>query len=159
VWAKKGTKPTLLINGSYAKLNVFGFINPLTGQSHFQYIKNLDSDCFIQFLKAILKEYARSRKIYLIIDNAPAHKSKKVSKFLLSFTNKLELVCLPPYSPDLNPIEILWREVKKDVVYNTFYRYFDDFQCSLTQSLKFFAPNRIISICGIDKYRQEVLAN
>lgn len=159
VWAKKGTKPTLPIYGTRAKLNVFGIINPLTGQSHFQYIKNLDSDCFIQFLKAILKEYAHSRKIYLVIDNAPAHKSKKVSEFLLSYKNKLELVCLPPYSPDLNPIEILWREVKKEVVYNTFYPLFDDFKASLTKSLKYFASDRIKSICGIDKFRQEVLTN
>lgn len=159
VWAKKGTKPILPIYGTRAKLNVFGIINPLTGQSHFQYIKNLDSDCFILFLKAILKLYAHSKKIYLVIDNASAHKSKKVSKFLLPHKNKLELVFLPPYSPDLNPIEILWRELKKDVVYNTFYPLFDDFKTTLTKSLKYFASARILSICGIDKFRQGVLTN
>ena len=132
----------------------------MTGQSHFQYINNLDADCYLKFLKAILKEYPDSRKIYLVIDNAPAHKSKKVFDFVSSAKgNRLELVCLPPYSPDLNPIEIVWREVKKDVVYNTFYPLFDDFKTALTDSLKNFAPSRIKSICGIDKFRQEVLVD
>lgn len=149
MWAQKGTKPILPIYGTQAKLNVFGVINPFEGKGHFQYIKTLDSACFIQFLKAILKEYPGSRKIYVVTDNAPAHKSKRVSEFLRSVNSRLDLVYLPPYSPDLNPIEILWREVKKDVVYNTFYRFFDDFKSSLTKSLKNFCSDRILSICGL----------
>lgn len=149
VWAKKGTKPILPIYGTNASLNVFGVINLLKGDSHFQFIKRLNSDCFIQFLKALIKLYGSSKRILLFTDNASAHKSKKVSDFLSSLKGKLELVYLPPYSPDLNPIERVWREVKKEVVYNTFYRYFDDFKGALTKSLRNFRGNRVLSICGM----------
>ena len=123
-WAVKGTKSLLPIYGTYSKLNTFGIINPISGNSHFQYIKKLNADCFIAFLSLILKEYPNSKKIYLAIDNAPGHRAKKVEDFLKTQNNRLELIKLPPYSPDLNPIETIWREVKKDVDYNTFYPLF-----------------------------------
>ena len=47
VWAVKGTKPTLRIYGTHSKLNVFGMINPISGKSHFSFIKRLNGDCFI----------------------------------------------------------------------------------------------------------------
>lgn len=150
-WARKGTTPTLPIYGTHSKLNVFGFINPFSGQSHFQYIKKLNADCFIEFLNAILKEYPDAEKVYIILDNAPAHRAKKVDKFA-NDEERLELIKLPPYSPDLNPIETVWREVKKEAVYNTFYRYFDDFKTSLTHHLRNFEGEKVINVCNLEKY-------
>ena len=152
-WAPKGSKPELPIYGTYSKKNVFGFINAINGDSHFQYIDRLNSDCFIQYLNAIMKVYAHSRMIYIVIDNAPGHRSKKVDNFVSMYSNKIKLIKLPPYSPDLNPIETIWREVKKDVVYNTFYPLVQDFHVALTQRLKNFEHNRIINICNINKYK------
>jgi len=131
---------------------VFGFINPLSGQSHFQYIKGLNADCFIQFLIAILKEYPDVRKIYIIIDNAPAHRAKKVD-YIVAHVKRLEWIKLPPYSPDLNPIETVWREVTKEAVYNTFYPLFADFKDSLTHHLRNFDGAKIKSVCNLEKYR------
>lgn len=139
------------IYGTHAKLNVFGFINPISGQSHFQYIKRLTADCFIEFLVAVLKEYPDAGRIYIIVDNAPAHRAKKVDKFVNSI-KRLDLIKLPPYSPDLNPIEIVWREVKGDVVYNTFYELFDEFRESLTEHLGEFTEVEVKSICNLEKY-------
>lgn len=156
MWSVRGSNPELSIYGTRARLNVFGIINPITGKSHFQYIKQLDADCFINFLELILKEYKDCTKIYLIIDNAPGHRAKKVQKFLDKHNNRLELVKLPPYSPDLNDIEVVWREVKKDVVYNTFYPLFQDFKDALTASLRGFDEDRVKSICNFQKYGVEV---
>jgi len=91
VWAVKGAKPTLPIYGTYSKLNVFGMINPISGTSHFSFIKKLNGDCFIQFLKLILKEYPNSKKIYVIVDNAPGYRAKKVEKFLEKFLTSATL--------------------------------------------------------------------
>ena len=157
VWAVRGTKPTLPIYGTHSKLNVFGMINPISGKSHFSFIKKLTGDCFIQFLKLILKEYPCAKKIYVVVDNAPGHRAKKVEKFLKSIGNRIELIRLPPYSPDLNPIEILWREVKKDVVYNTFYPLFKEFKAALRHSLRNFDEGRVKSICNFKKYGIKVV--
>lgn len=150
-WARKGSKPILKIYGTYSRLNVFGVINPITGQSHFQYIKRLNADCFISYLKAIRREYPNANRIFLIIDNAPGHRAKKVDNFLKE-ESSIKIVKLPPYSPDLNPIETVWREVKKDVVYNTFYSLMNDFKTALTKSLRNFQGSRVISLCNIQKY-------
>ena len=150
-WARKGETPTLPIYGKYAKLNVFGIINPLSGQSHFQYIDRLNADCFIAFLIAILKEYPDAPKIHVIVDNAPAHRANDVDDFV-SEEKRLELVKLPPYSPDLNPIETVWREVKKEAVYNTFYRLFDEFKESLTHHLRYFEGEKVKSVCNLGQY-------
>ena len=100
---------------------------------------------------AILKEYPEARKIYIIIDNAPAHRAKKVDQFVAR-AKRLELIKLPPYSPDLNPIETVWREVKKEAVYNTFYPLFDDFKDSLTYHLRNFSGAKIKNVCNLEKY-------
>jgi len=150
-WSKKGSKPILKIYGTHSRLNVFGVINPITGQSHFQYIKRLNAECFISYLKAIRREYSESNRIFLIIDNAPGHRAKKVDTYLKQ-ESTIRLVKLPPYSPDLNPIETVWREVKKDVVYNTFYPLMIDFRAALTERLRKFQGKKIISLCNVQKY-------
>ncbi|MHA1821923.1 MAG: transposase [Promethearchaeota archaeon] len=112
---------------------------------------------FIQFLKLILKEYPNAKKIYAVVDNAPWHRAEKVEKFLRSIGNKIELIRIPPYSPDLNPIETLWRAVKKDVVYNTFYPLFKGFKGALRHSLRNFDKGRVKSICNFKKYGIKVV--
>lgn len=93
----------------------------------------------------------------MVVDNAPGHRAKKVDKFLKAYNDRLELLKLPPYSPDLNHIETIWREVKKDVVYNTFYPLFQDFKDSLTHSLKHFDRERVKTMCNFQKYGIEVM--
>ncbi|MHA1341664.1 MAG: transposase, partial [Promethearchaeota archaeon] len=112
--------------------------------------------CFISFLKLILRKYKDSKKIYLILDNAPGHRAKKVRKFLDKHNDRLEVVKLPAYSANLNDIEVVWREIKKDVVYNTFYALFQDFKDALTCSLRGFNKERAKSICNFRKYGIEV---
>ena len=99
-----------------------------------------------------MREYSASKKLYIVIDNAPGHNSKKVREFEELHSDRLKLIRLPPYSPDLNPIELVWREVKRDVVYNTFYRYYRDFEEALTDKFRTFSPERIKSICNFQKY-------
>jgi len=94
----------------------------------------LDAECFIKFLRLILRKYKDSKKIYLIVDNALGHRVRKVQKFLSEHEDRLEIIKIPPYSPDLNEIEKVWREVKKEVVYNTYYPKFEEFKSALTSS-------------------------
>ncbi len=150
-WAKKGSNPILKIYGTYSRLNVFGIINPITGQSHFQYIKRLNAESFITYLKAIRREYPDANRIFLIIDNGPGHRAKKVDIYLKK-EYVIKLIKLPPYSPDLNPIETVWHEVKKDVVYITFYPLMVDFRTALTESLRNFQGSKAISLFNVQKY-------
>ena len=65
-------------------------------------------------------------EIVLILDNARYHYSKEVKTYLVD--SKIRFVFLPSYSPNLNPIERLWKYFKKVVLYNTYYESLGQFR-------------------------------
>lgn len=69
---------------------------------------------------------AHGRKVHVFCDNAPYYRNKAVKQYLE--TSKVCLHFLPPYSPNLNPIERLWKWMKERVIYNTYYEHFEDFK-------------------------------
>ena len=83
--------------------------------SFFFYAHNVDSRVFANFL--YLLRVRNSGNVVLILDNAKFHKSS----YVLATASRLNitLLFLPPYSPDLNPIELVWKDLKRWV--NTYY--------------------------------------
>ena len=73
--------------------------------------------------------YPNKKRIHLFSDNARYYKNKAVKKYLDQ--SKIVLHFLPPYSPNLNPIERLWKWMKERVMYNTYYEYFEDFKSAI----------------------------
>ncbi len=72
------------------------------------------SSQLINFLKRLIA--SAKRKIFLIVDGGSAHKSKLTKVFVESVSGKLELFILPPFSPDLNPDELVWNHLKTHTV-------------------------------------------
>ena len=107
-WFPKNGKATVPITLSRQRFTVLGILG--SGTLYFRFYEKTNSDAFIDFLKHAYKEYG---KFYLIVDNASCHKSKKVKQFLEEMDDKIILDYLPPYTPELNPIEIQWRVMKK----------------------------------------------
>ena len=66
----------------------------------------VNAGVFIEFLKRLLS--GATQKIFLIVDRGPAHRAKKTKAFVESLGGALRLFFLPPYSPDLNPDELVW---------------------------------------------------
>lgn len=108
-WAKKGDKIKITRNANHLRLNVTGTVCPRTGEFYALEFSHSDSTTFQIFLDHINKCIETSRKRNLIIcDNASWHKNKSLN------WGKFEPVFLPPYSPDLNPIERLWLLIKSE---------------------------------------------
>lgn len=108
-FAKKGSKPRVTKNGDHLRLNVTGMICPRTGQGFFLEFSHTDGSTFQAFLNAANQDISLTRKQEIIIlDNASWHKLKGLNwgRFLPIY--------LPPYSPDFNPIERLWRIMKAE---------------------------------------------
>ncbi|MHA1342032.1 MAG: transposase [Promethearchaeota archaeon] len=89
--------------------------------------------CFVQFMKGLTKRYIHAEKLYIIPDNAPAHRSRIATESINTINKgtrkpKVQLIYLPPYSPELNEIEQVWRVIKSHVVYNTYYPEADEFR-------------------------------
>ena len=78
----------------------------------------LNAESTIRFFQKIEEAYPRKKKVHVFCDNAWQY--LEASKIVLHF--------LPPYSPNLNLIERLWKWMKERVIYNTYYEHFDDFR-------------------------------
>ena len=75
---------------------------------------SVTASAFIEFMKRIL--VGTKRKIFLIVDGYPTHRSKLAKEFIATQKGKIELFFLPPYSPELNPDELVWNNVKNGIV-------------------------------------------
>lgn len=126
-WFKKGTEKKLKSNSGRSRLNIHGAMNAETYETTILATENsIDSDTTIDLLKTLEKSHPLANTIFVILDNARYHYSKAVQAYLKN--SKVKLIFQPPYSPELNLIERLWRLFKKSVLYNKFYEKFDDFK-------------------------------
>ncbi|HME51501.1 MAG TPA: IS630 family transposase [Candidatus Lokiarchaeia archaeon] len=135
MWALKGHPPTLLSPGGRKRQSIIGAVAPATGAVTSAFISTLNAMVFLAFLKCIIRVYRHARKIYLVVDNARSHHAKILRSFLKLISWKLELIFLPPYSPDLNPMEDFWKLMREKVTHNTFYEHFNDMIAELRKYL------------------------
>jgi transposase len=113
-WAKKGETPVLKTTGARFSVNMISAVCG-TGEMRFMVTeKTCTAPLFIEFLKRLI--HGQEQPIFLIVDGHPVHKSKIVKKFVTSVGEKLSLFFLPGYSPDLNPDESVWSQVKHHTV-------------------------------------------
>ena len=109
-WAKKGQTPIVRVTGKRGGVLALSAISP-SGHMRFRLEKRkINSLVFIEFLEQIRKSHPR-RNVGVIMDQAPCHISKKVIEYKKSHPN-FEIFYIPPYSPELNPDEKVWRHLK-----------------------------------------------
>lgn len=123
-WIKKGVQKTLQTTAKQERLHFLGAVR-LEGMnvvtSEFDTIGSAETINFFQKLEA----QSQASKIYLILDNARSNRNKEVEKYLK--TSRIEVIYLPPYSPNLNPIERLWKLMRETTTYNKYYERFEVF--------------------------------
>ena len=109
-WAVKGQTPVIEATGARFGLNMVGAIST-RGQLRFMVVKgSVSSEKICDFLEKLM--HNAEKPVYLIWDGHPTHRSKKVKEYIASFDGKLKVFVLPSYSPELNPIEQAWNNVK-----------------------------------------------
>jgi transposase len=113
-WAPRGKTPVVRVTGQRFSLNMISAVSP-KGELRFMVVRGgVGAGVFINFLKRLI--YGQRRPIYLIVDGHPSHRSKKVKRYAESQQGRLRLFYLPPYSPELNPDELVWNDVKNNGV-------------------------------------------
>ncbi len=114
-WGPVGQTPVVVKTGERKSINMVSAISP-RGELRFRVQEGrMNADRFIDFLKALLDSVPG--KIFLIVDGHPVHRANKVRKFAEDKTDgRLRIFYLPSYSPDLNPDEWVWNNVKNDRV-------------------------------------------
>lgn len=113
-WIKKGKTKELKSNTGRQRLNINGAINIESVNTVVDYGDSVNAQSTISLLKKIESKHSEAEVIYTICDNAKYYRSKKVKEYLKG--SKVKIVYLPPYSPNLNLIERLWKYFHKIVV-------------------------------------------
>ena len=132
-WIRKGTNKTLSTTGNQKRMHIIGAIQLDTLHLVQADKTQVDGASIVEFLQQLEQATPDKRRIYLICDNARYHRSKVVKTYLES--SKIRLVFLPPYSPNLNPIERLWKFLHNRVTANRFILPFTLFLKLLTNFL------------------------
>lgn len=125
-WLPKGLKVVLKTNTGRQRVTINGALDSETKEILVQEDKVLNAENTITFFQHIEAKYSDSKVVYLVLDNAGYYKGKKIQEFLQ--TSKIKLLYLPPYAPNLNLIERVWKFFKKKVLANRYYQSFLDFR-------------------------------
>lgn len=109
-WGVRGTSPKVIVSGQRGRLNILSMVS--TGGDLRYHVADgrIDSEVYIEFLKQLLK--GRTRPLILFVDRAAFHRSRKVRTFVAQHRHCLRLKLLPAYSPERNPDEHVWEEIK-----------------------------------------------
>ena len=133
-WGKKGETPVVSSTGARYRMSL---ISAITSRGHMRLMikeeGGVNADVFIEFLRRLM--IGSKNKIFLIVDRGPAHVARKVKAFVASIGGRLRLFYLPPYSPDRNPDELVWKHLKADAVGRTSITNFSDFKDKVKSSM------------------------
>ena len=158
VWAKKGSEPKVMSKPGKNNAAYSGFVIPETGELVVTKPEWFNFETVIQSLRDFLlaKPCPDGKKYCVILDNAPWHKKairliwKEELDEYADIRAKMNYLSLPPYSPDLNPIEQIWRKTRREKTHNKYFallsklvEVLDDYFAS------FFIPNKLLkSLCS-----------
>lgn len=114
-WGKKGETPIVSSTGARHRTSL---ISAVSARGHMRFMikekGGVNAALFIEFLRRLM--VGCKRKIFLIVDRGPAHIAKKTKAFVARLGGALRLFYLPPYSPDRNPDELVWKHLKADTI-------------------------------------------
>jgi transposase len=124
VWLPAGKSVKIEASNKREKRCLYGFLNVKTGQEHAFKTDYTNSLTTCNMLSKLLKIYPH-QKIVIIWDNASWHRSSTVRDFLAKHTDKFHLFAFPPYYPDENPQEHVWKAGRANITHNVFIKNID----------------------------------
>src|ERR671921_617795 len=133
-WAPVGRTPVVKATGARHSLNM---ISAVTAQGLLRfatYTGSLTGARFIEFCRKLIAD--TEGPVYLVVDGHPAHRSTAVTQFVAATDGRLRLFVLPAYSPQPNPDEWVWKNVKHDRVGRTSATGPDDFKAKIVSALR-----------------------
>ena len=141
----KGIKPVAPFLHRFDNLYLFGAFSPITGSSCLLEMPHCNSQMFQLFLNQLSTQNATEFKI-LVLDNGAFHHAKR-----LIVPDNIALIFLPPYSPELNPAEKMWRYFK-DRVSMIAYNSLEMLQQKISEVINNTSMDTVKSICGNQFY-------
>lgn len=119
-WFEKGKQQKIPVYGKHATTSVFGTVDVDTGKVLCLPATTCNAQTFQTFLTYVIQEYP-NKHVILVLDNARYHHAIVLKDFLKQQEDNLTLLFLPPYSPNLNLMERVWKVLKERVVANCYH--------------------------------------
>ncbi len=133
-WIPKGERKEIPTTARQPRLNVMGGICLNGHRFFYQQADKIDAESIALFLIELRKRHPEKCVVHLIWDNAGYHRDSGIQAFAKALAIKIHY--LPPYSPNLNPIERLWKLMHESVTYNKYYTSFSEFADATFDFLK-----------------------
>lgn len=143
--------PVLLHAPTRKKQGVFGAIQVHTGRLLTQFEESFNALTFQSFLEYILRYRTPGKVMVIVLDNARWHHAKLLPPWLHEHRQELKLDFLPPYSPELNAIERVWKLTRRLCTHNRYFPYLDDLiQAISPQFTAWMKPNKVLHrLCAV----------
>jgi hypothetical protein len=142
VWAKKGSRPTAVKQTRYEWVYMYAAVEPATGASVALQAPHVNTGTMNVFLEMMSDELGPCDHAVLIMDQAGWHKSRS-----LRVPDNITVLYLPPYSPELNPVERLWAYLRSHHLSNRAYDGYDHLLDATAKAWQLLTPERLQSIC------------
>jgi transposase len=137
-WAPVGEQPEVRTSGKRKGYKVFGLIDYFSGQFFYKsHEGRFNSESYAAFLLDVLSQ--TRLPVIVIQDGARYHTSKAMKLFFAAHAKRLTIEQLPAYSPDFNPIEHLWKKVKKEATHLKYFPEFSHLRAEVDRALLHFA--------------------
>src|SRR5919202_6174942 len=111
-WAPVGRTPVVKATGARFSVNMVSAVTAKGALRFAVYDETFTANLFVDFCKRLLHD--AGGPVYLIVDGHPTHRARTVKDYVAATDGRLKLFCLPGYSPELNPDEWVWKNVKHD---------------------------------------------
>lgn len=141
-WALRGERISTSIKTGYSNFYLFAAVDPRSGECFILELPRVDTEIVNIYLKELSETYP-NKNILLIWDQAGYHKSKG-----LRVPANITIETLPPYSPELNPAERLWRWLRRHACRNRLFKSLDEQAEALEQTIRTLNTELIASMCS-----------
>jgi transposase len=143
VWARTGSRPRAVRQTRYEWVYLYAAVEPGSGESAALLAPNVDTGTMNAFLRILDAERKAGEHFVLIMDQAGWHKSRT-----LELPDGITVLLLPPYSPELNPVENLWHYLRSHYLSNKSYADYDALLAAGTEAYRKLTPDVIRSVCA-----------
>lgn len=153
MWIPPEEKDPVLLHAPTRKsIALFGAVQANTGQMVSMMTSIFNAETFLEFLKMVLKKRKRGKKLVLILDNARYHHATMIQPWLNRNKKWIKLIFLPPYSPDLNNIERVWKMTRRLCTHNRYFSTLDELAFKVKKQMKEWSvPNETLRhLCCIN---------